>query len=253
MLPRTITVLTIAAVAVAAAWTSPAITAELLAKEGPAEHASHAVLAAAVVAWTLASRAGGRAVPLAMAGFLLLVLVEEIDWGSVYGWPAVGERVAAVFGHRNMHNAARGSSYLLFALPLVAYYLARGQVAGSAGRDRAATNGGPSRCWGRCSWPATCRPRGSGRRRSCSSCCCTRCCWRPGCGSRESLAVRTGERAGCPSCRTRWGWRPDAVVRVLAKRPGERAGCSSCRTRWCWRPGCVDRAVARDDLAEGSG
>lgn len=126
MLPRTFTILTIAAVAVAAGWTSPAITAELLAKEGPAEHASHAVVAAAVVAWLLASRPGGRAVPLAMAGFLALVLVEEIDWGSVYGWPAVGERVAAVFGHRNMHNAARGSSYLLFALPLVAYYMAPG-------------------------------------------------------------------------------------------------------------------------------
>ncbi|PCC67680.1 hypothetical protein SAMN02745121_02316 [Nannocystis exedens] len=127
MLPRTITALSIAAVAVVAARTSPAITAELLAKEGPAEHASHAVLAAAVVAWALAGRAVDRpAVALAMAGFLALVLVEEVDWGSVYGWSAVGERVAAVFGHRNMHNAARGSSYLLFALPLAGYYLAPG-------------------------------------------------------------------------------------------------------------------------------
>ncbi|MCY1007659.1 hypothetical protein OV079_19310 [Nannocystis pusilla] len=224
MLPRTFTILTIAAVAVAAGWTSPASTAELLAKEGPAEHASHAVLAAAVVAWLLASRPGGRAVPLAMAGFLALVLVEEIDWGSVYGWPAVGERVAAVFGHRNMHNAARGSSYLLFALPLAAYYLARGQVAGSAGRDRSATNAGPSQPSARCSSPATCRPRGSGPRRSCSSCCCTPCCWRPGCGSRGSLAVRTDERCArqgryfCDVAPSRAAaWRPAAGLEDQAE------------------------------------
>ncbi|WAS97440.1 hypothetical protein [Nannocystis punicea] len=127
MLPRTLMVVAIAAAAVVSALASPDATREVLAKEGPAEHASHAVLAAAVVAWALAGRsAGRRAVPLAMAGFLALVLVEEIDWGSVYGWTAAGERVAAVFGHRNMHNAARGSSYLLFALPLVGYYLAPG-------------------------------------------------------------------------------------------------------------------------------
>ncbi|MDC0715565.1 hypothetical protein [Nannocystis bainbridge] len=125
MLPRTITALTIAAVAVTAALTSPAWTAALLAKEGPAEHASHAVLAAAVVAWALAGRrADRRAVALAMAGFLALVLVEEVDWGSVYGWTTIGERMAGAFGHRNMHNAARGSSYLLFALPLIGYFAA---------------------------------------------------------------------------------------------------------------------------------
>ncbi|MCY1053964.1 hypothetical protein [Nannocystis sp. SCPEA4] len=127
MLPRTIAVLTVAAVAVVAALVSPATTLAVLAKEGPAEHASHAVLAAAVVAWTLAGRAASRrAVPLAMAGFLALVLAEEVDWGAVYGWPALGERMAAAFGHRNMHNAGRGSSYLLFALPLVAYYMVPG-------------------------------------------------------------------------------------------------------------------------------
>lgn len=126
MLPLTFTTLAIAAAAVVLALASPATALEWAAKEGPAEHASHAVLAAAVLAWASAGRRGERALTLAMAGFLALVLAEEVDWGSVYGWPALGQRVAAVFGHRNMHNAAHGSSYQLFALPLVGYYMVLG-------------------------------------------------------------------------------------------------------------------------------
>lgn len=124
MFPRTITVLTCAAAGVVLASVSPLSARAWLAKEGPVEHASHAVLAAAIIAWIAASRAGGgRAPKLAMAGFLALVLAEELDWGSVYGWTPVGERVAASFGHRNMHNAVRGMSYQLFALPLMVYFL----------------------------------------------------------------------------------------------------------------------------------
>ncbi|HEY8379818.1 MAG TPA: hypothetical protein VIK91_25180 [Nannocystis sp.] len=105
----------------------PEAARALLAKEGPVEHASHAVLAAAIVAWGLAGRErGARALPLVMAAFLALVLAEEVDWGAVYGMTAIGERVAGWFGHRNMHNAVHGTSYLLFALPLVGYYLSPG-------------------------------------------------------------------------------------------------------------------------------
>lgn len=127
VLPLTFTTLAIAAAGVVLAWVDPAAALTWLAKEGPVEHASHVVLAAAALAWARAGRAGdARLVTLGMTCFLALVLAEEVDWGAVYGWTALGERVAAVFGHRNMHNAARGSSYLLFALPLCAYYLAPG-------------------------------------------------------------------------------------------------------------------------------
>lgn len=124
-----------AAAAIVLALASPGTALAWLAKEGPVEHASHAVLAAATVAWTLAGRTGGgRALPLAMAAFLALVLAEEVDWGAVYGWTLLGERVAAAFGHRNMHNAVRGASYLLFALPLLAYYLAPRTCFGAGAR-----------------------------------------------------------------------------------------------------------------------
>lgn len=136
--PRTGAVLLACAAAGVLALLDPAAAAALLAKEGPAEHASHAVLLAAALAWAgAAARARGRAraVAAALAAFLALVLAEELDWGAVYGAPALGLRVAAVFGHRNMHNAARGASYLLFALPLALYYLAPGT---GAWRDRLA-------------------------------------------------------------------------------------------------------------------
>lgn len=128
-MPRTLAVAVVSAVALAVAIAAPGPTLALLAKEGPIEHASHVALATAALVWALAAarREGGeRAVAAVAAGFCVLVLAEEIDWGAVYGWPALGERLAAVFGHRNMHNAARGGSYLLFALPLCLYFLAPG-------------------------------------------------------------------------------------------------------------------------------
>jgi hypothetical protein len=129
VLPRTVAVVVASAVALVVAVASPTTALALLAKEGPIEHASHVALATAALLWALAAgrREGGeRALAAVMAGFCGLVLAEEIDWGAVYGWPALGERLAAVFGHRNMHNAARGSSYLLFAAPLAGYFLAPG-------------------------------------------------------------------------------------------------------------------------------
>jgi hypothetical protein len=129
-------VLAVAAVGAALAGAAPASTARALAKEGPVEHASHAVLLLAALAWArLAARpAPARWLAAAMAGFLALVLAEELDWGAVYGLPGPGPRLQALLGHRNMHNAARGSSYLLFAAPLALYFArARGPLAAAPG------------------------------------------------------------------------------------------------------------------------
>jgi hypothetical protein len=106
---------------------APALARRLLAKEGPVEHVSHVVLLAAVLAWlglAWRARAWTRLRALGMAGFLALVLAEELDWGGVLGWPAVGLRLDAAVGHRNLHNASHGASYLLFALPLLLHFAA---------------------------------------------------------------------------------------------------------------------------------
>lgn len=104
---------------------APERTAGWLAKEGPVEHASHVILALAALAWlalAIFKRSAARLLSLALALFLALVLAEELDWGAVYGWRGPGEAIARVFGHRNLHNAASGSSYLLFAVPLAVYF-----------------------------------------------------------------------------------------------------------------------------------
>src|SRR5688572_14611872 len=104
---------------------APTSAADLLAKEGPVEHASHLVLLLAVLAWTALAvrrRRPARLLAALAAAFLALVLAEELDWGAVYGWGGISQAVAGVFGHRNMHNAARGASYLLFAAPLAAFF-----------------------------------------------------------------------------------------------------------------------------------
>lgn len=113
-------VLAVAAAFTGLALVDPARCAAWLAKEGPVEHASHVILLLAALAWlALTARTWFAAL---VALFLALVLAEELDWGAVYHWRGPGEAIARTFGHRNMHNAARGSSYLLFAAPLAAYF-----------------------------------------------------------------------------------------------------------------------------------
>lgn len=123
--PRTIAVLLAGAGFLAFAGVDPGRERAVFAKEGPAELVSHAVLLLAIAAWLAVagrSRGGARRGAAAMAGFLAWVLAEELDWGAVHGWLALGERIQAGVGHRNLHNALRGASYFLFALPLLAYF-----------------------------------------------------------------------------------------------------------------------------------
>lgn len=118
-------VLVAAAAFTGLALAAPALAALWLAKEGPVEHASHLVLLLAALAWlALAFRTTARARLLAVliTLFLAFVLAEELDWGAVYGWGDAGAAIARSVGHRNLHNAVRGASYLLFAVPLAAYF-----------------------------------------------------------------------------------------------------------------------------------
>jgi hypothetical protein len=130
---RTLAVGLAAAGFVALALASPASVPRVFAKEGPCELLSHGLLLLATLAWAwLATRVrgGARLRALVMAAFLALLLAEELDWGAVLGWPALGLRIEAVLGHRNLHNSLRGASYLLFGLPLALHFAAPGRVHG---------------------------------------------------------------------------------------------------------------------------
>ncbi len=80
-------------------------------------------LLAAVLAWLWLARrvrGGARLRARAMAGFLALVLAEELDWGGVYGLPAIGVRLDAAVGRgsvrrRSCSRACCTRCYLLSA------------------------------------------------------------------------------------------------------------------------------------------
>jgi len=114
----------------------PSNTIVLTAKEGALEHISHGLLVVAGLGWALAAkRAWGartqvRWVALGLAIVCGLLLGEELDWGAVYGFGPGG----------NLHNAWRGASYLLFAIPpvllIVVVGFVRGDAAGRVPRRR---------------------------------------------------------------------------------------------------------------------
>jgi hypothetical protein len=100
----------------------PAPVAAALAKEGLVEHASHVFLAVGALALAAcALRHRRRAFAFASA-FLLFVLLEETDWGAVYGWTPLADGLRALVGEGNLHNAWGGHSYLVFAIPPAAFY-----------------------------------------------------------------------------------------------------------------------------------
>ncbi|MBK7584782.1 MAG: hypothetical protein IPI67_31910 [Myxococcales bacterium] len=118
---------------------TPGLWLRLAAKEGPLEHVGHVVVVAALGLWcVVAARAGGRARGLAIAAavYLTLVVLEEIDWGEVYGVDLGHSLVARLtHGSPNFHNAQLSHGSLLgwsvvwmsgpmivfFALPLAPF------------------------------------------------------------------------------------------------------------------------------------
>jgi hypothetical protein len=100
----------IALLAVLVALVAGASFDAVFAKEGPGEHIGHVLLAAIVA--LLGIVAVRHRWALLIAAFFVIVLGEELDWGGVYA----GAR------HGNFHNAWGGASYLIFALPVVAYF-----------------------------------------------------------------------------------------------------------------------------------
>lgn len=101
---------------VAANWTRLApLSIDPFAKEGWVEHVSHGVVALAALGWSAVARRNPFAVPVAV--FLVILLGEEVDYGALFGW--WGE---ADGGPRNLHTAASGAGYLLFAGLVAAFF-----------------------------------------------------------------------------------------------------------------------------------
>lgn len=107
----------------------PETTRWVFQKEGLSEHVSHLVLVAGIVGFVrhgALSRRTDRSPWIAwtMAAFLFVVLLEEIDWGAIYGVNEIAQTVLVGSDRPNLHNAWRGLSYNLFALPLLAFFVA---------------------------------------------------------------------------------------------------------------------------------
>lgn len=104
----------------------PQAAAWLCAKEGPLEQLGHVLLLVAVLGWLWAAteargaeRRRERRLCVGLGLLCALVLGEELDWGGVLGVTALSEPLVAAVGRANLHNAWRGGSYVLFAVPLV--------------------------------------------------------------------------------------------------------------------------------------
>ncbi|MBI3207000.1 MAG: hypothetical protein HYZ29_36015 [Myxococcales bacterium] len=89
--------------------TAPELWLRLAAKEGPFEHAGHLTLAVALALWIgLVARSKGpaRVLSTCVSAYLVFALLEELDWGAVYGLD-LGHSLIARWtgGSPNLHNA----------------------------------------------------------------------------------------------------------------------------------------------------
>ena len=99
----------------------PTTAAALAAKEGPLEQLGHWLLVLALFGWLGAVwhiRGRERWLCAVLALACAVMLGEELDWGGVLGWTPLADAVRDAVGHRNLHNAWKGGSYVLFAIPL---------------------------------------------------------------------------------------------------------------------------------------
>jgi len=100
----------------------PTTVAALAAKEGPLEQLGHWLLVLALLGWLVAawqSRGRERWLGAVLALTCAVMLGEELDWGGVLGFTPLADAMRGAVGHRNLHNAWKGGSYVLFAIPLV--------------------------------------------------------------------------------------------------------------------------------------
>lgn len=108
-------------------------------KEGFVEELSHGLLIVALLLWIAGVVRGPRRGSMAAGALFVAVLLgEEVDWGAVWGLQGA---LRAITGELNLHNAWAGTSYLLFALPLLWLY-GPALFAGADGGSTSARFGG---------------------------------------------------------------------------------------------------------------
>ncbi len=119
-----------AAFVVAAVFAPDAFLAIRAKREGPIEHVSHVALLAASVVWLAALRSlrgRKRRFAIGVAGYVLLLLLEEIDWGLVYGLD-IGFK--NVFGVPSFHQTTWENEYVWqdklywFGAPIALFFVA---------------------------------------------------------------------------------------------------------------------------------
>lgn len=112
---------------------APDLWLRLSDKESLFEHLGHGVLALGFVVWLLVSvrtRRGALVVACLVSAYLLFCLLEEIDWGAVYGIELGHSRIERWTGGPNLHNARAlehtpfGWSLPWMAAPMIAYFAA---------------------------------------------------------------------------------------------------------------------------------
>ena len=116
-----VTAFVVVSVAVRPEWVQPHY-------EGPLEHVSHLVLVGSVVLWGMCARAADgrqRAVALGMTAWLLLLWLEEIDWGAVYG---LTDGLRGIVGAPSLHHSSSANTSPFadklkwFAVPIVLWF-----------------------------------------------------------------------------------------------------------------------------------
>lgn len=110
---------------------APHLWLRLSNKESVFEHLGHATLALACVVWLWAARRTRRdalVVVALVSAYLAFCLLEEIDWGEVYGIDLGYTQLTKWTGGPNLHNAPAlehtllGWSLLWMTAPMVAYF-----------------------------------------------------------------------------------------------------------------------------------
>lgn len=101
-------------------WTAP--------DEGPFEQISHVVLLAALVAWVAVALRARTALSMGAAGYVGLMMLEEIDWGAVYGVNLGHKALDALLGIPALHHhqwdadAIWEDKLFWFTIPVLAYF-----------------------------------------------------------------------------------------------------------------------------------
>jgi hypothetical protein len=112
----------------------PELWLELSGKEATFEHLGHAVIFLSALAWLRVTRrreGAPRWISTLVSVYLGFCLLEEVDWGAVYGIDLGYTRIQRwTSGSPNLHNAPAlergplGWSVVWLSLPMVVYFLA---------------------------------------------------------------------------------------------------------------------------------